>query len=198
MIYLCDFEDSFSFNIYSEILLQGLELEVIPRKKVASFLAEMAQTKTKVNIILGPGPGHPSEYQDIKVELPRVLKNKNIFILGICLGHQFLSEAMGLKVERSLSPKHGENIEIELSPTQMQDFSLPQKLLVQRYNSLAVLENNETEKILSFLKLKAVFHQKELMLLKGERFISYQFHPESVGTTYRSCFFEALRNTDYN
>lgn len=194
MIYLCDFEDSFTYNIYSEVISQGLKIEVISHKKVTNFLEKLAGVDEKTILILGPGPGHPREYQSVKNFLPALMNNRNIKIIGICLGHQLLCEALGLKVERSFNPKHGESIELSLSDETAKDFSLPQHLSVQRYNSLSVLQSIEVEKIISFLKLRAFFHEKELTMLKGERFISYQFHPESVGTTYRSRFFRALHN----
>lgn len=194
MIYLCDFEDSFTYNIYSEVLELGLKIEVISYKKINRLLERVLPLGEKFILILGPGPGHPSDYHEIKEKISKLMENENIMLFGICLGHQLICEALGLSVERALVPKHGESIELNLKEDEAKIFSLPQKLSVQRYNSLAVLQNIETEKIITHLGLEAFFHEKELMLLKGERFISYQFHPESVGTTYRSRFFRALHN----
>jgi anthranilate/para-aminobenzoate synthase component II len=62
-------------------------------------------------------------------------------------------------------------------------------ITVQRYNSLAVRFDDEE------LKKKAdhlYWCQNELIMSKGNSFLTYQFHPESVGTTYPETFFKPL------
>lgn len=192
MIYLCDFEDSFTYNIFTELKLSGLKVMIVPKKKVPSFLEEKMNTTQKEIIILGPGPGHPKEYKETLMALKKALTFSHLYFYGICLGHQLICECLGLAVERSCRPIHGESVLIDLSEEISQRFNLERNLSVQRYNSLAVRMNEKVKYELKKLEVDYFYLQDDLMGIKGKNFLSYQFHPESVGTTFRSQFFRGL------
>ena len=59
---ICDFEDSFTYNIFSELNRIGVDSNVVSFSGIKEFLQKMMNTKDRHVIILGPGPGHPSEY----------------------------------------------------------------------------------------------------------------------------------------
>jgi len=61
----------------------------------------------------------------------------NIFILGICLGHQILAKIDGFIINYSITPKHGEQVIINFNS---------KNILVQRYNSLAVYSPDNPKK----------------------------------------------------
>lgn len=192
MIYLCDFEDSFTYNIYTELCFQKLPIQIIKKKSFINFLEEKILSKEKCLIILGPGPGHPNEYEKVIQVLKKAILEEYLYFYGICLGHQLLCEVLGLSVVRSLHPIHGERVELALSEHTSQIFNIARELKVQRYNSLSVIMNRKEISRLNELGIHHFSHEKELMGLKGKNFLTYQFHPESVGTTFRSQFFRDL------
>ena len=171
-IYIIDFEDSFTFNIATELFIYEKKIEVISHsdffseKKFPIFLQEV---KIPIAVILGPGPGSPEEYRDYFSKIKVLKNNPLIYLMGICLGHQVLGLMDGLSVRASYKPSHGTQVKINFENINM---------LVQRYNSLAVFESRK-----SF---------KEIQIRQWVRGVSYQFHPESIGTENRSLFFKDL------
>lgn len=192
MIYLCDFEDSFTYNIFTELKLLGLDVTIISKKEVPFFLETKMKSTKKEIILLGPGPGHPKEYQETLVSLKKALAFSHLYFYGICLGHQLICECLGLDVERSYRPIHGESVSVDLSLEVSKKFNLASHISVQRYNSLAVRMGPQLKRRLKKLELDYFFVEDDLMGMKGKNFLSYQFHPESVGTTFRSQFFRGL------
>ena len=173
-IYIIDFEDSFTFNIASEIYSYETDLEVIPHHvffSEVSFNDFMKKTDRRIAVILGPGPGSPARYENYFDKIRQLKKVQFIYLMGICLGHQIISLIDGFVIRPSLVPKHGIQIKIHL---------FDQDLLVQRYNSLAVFSSYSDS--------------NEILIRKWEKGISYQFHPESVGSEKRALFFRELLN----
>ena len=160
-IWIIDFDDSFTYNIASE-----------PHTLVPKLL------------ILGPGPGHPDEYK-IESILLEWWKTQ-VPIVGLCLGHQFIARFLGLNVERSHRPIHGEAIRLKTPPYWREHFRLPSQLEVQRYNSLAV----KAKPLPS--GWKGWEHEGEWISFSHKRAISYQFHPESVGTSCPEALFQTM------
>ncbi|MBC77502.1 MAG: hypothetical protein CME64_15975 [Halobacteriovoraceae bacterium] len=192
MVYICDFDDSFTYNIYSEISLSGLKATVISKNSIKEFLETNINTKGKLAIVLGPGPFHPDDYPEIVTAVKKILTRKDLFLMGICLGHQLIARALGYEVDRSINPKHGEveKIGLDIKARKLLGTSESQ-VFVQRYNSLGVKAKDK-----EFLKsndIDAFVNNKEIFMLSGKGLISYQFHPESVGTSFRSRFFRPLK-----
>lgn len=193
---LFDFEDSFTLNIYSELKELGLHCEVVPRAQANDRLSKLcssADFKDREAIILGPGPGHPDEYQDVQKYIPALMDKKNIFLMGICLGHQLIGQSLGLKARRSKKPCHGEVESLVLGNAEKELFGMDlPNINVQRYNSLC-LSLREFKGLGLGKSIKAIGREDEVQLMRSERLISYQFHPESVGTSFRKGFFLPLQ-----
>lgn len=172
-----DFEDSFSFNVVQELTEIGLKVEVI---KWTDF-------KTVTNhdlLVLGPGPGHPDDYQNI-YQMITNWQNAGKKIFGVCLGHQILWRLKGLEVVKSAHPLHGQKIKLNLTQEWQEWLNLPAETWVQRYNSLAVMDGRSDG-------IEKVVENGEIVMSRGPEFISYQFHPESVGTKCRDSFFRPI------
>lgn len=170
-----DFEDSFSFNVIQELIQVGMEVTV---KNWRDFSGDEEADL----LVLGPGPGHPDEYAEI---YPKIQK-WSAKIFGICLGHQILWRMRGLEVKRSQFPLHGQKVKLTLSPDWQKWLNLPDSIWVQRYNSLAVMGETEMDGVINHIE------NGEIMMSRSPEFISYQFHPESVGTNCRDSFFRAV------
>jgi anthranilate/para-aminobenzoate synthase component II len=182
---LVDFHDSFTFNIASELKLLGCSIEVVDYIKWKKYFKDFKKASLT---ILGPGPGHPSSYK-LQHYLGELLNARDGFVAGICLGHQFIGEYLGYSIEKSINPIHGQT-EFLSVPVQWQEIlNLKNNVIhVQRYNSLAVREREKVDHCVLVWK-----KNQEIMAFSGSNFISYQFHPESLGTNFRSSFFTPLR-----
>lgn len=192
MVYICDFDDSFTYNIYSEISLSGLKATVISKNSIKEFLETNINTKGKLAIVLGPGPFHPDDYPEIVTAVKKILTRKDLFLMGICLGHQLIARALGYEVDRSINPKHGEVEKIELNVKARKLLGTSEsQAFVQRYNSLGVKAKGK--ELTKSNDIDAFVNNKEIFMLSGKGLISYQFHPESVGTSFRSRFFRPLK-----
>ncbi len=171
-IYIIDFEDSFTFNIATELYFFEKDIQVVAHldffaaKKFPQFIS---QINSPTAIILGPGPGNPEEYAHYFSQIRFLKENPFIFLMGICLGHQVIALMDGLSIRSSLRPTHGGQVKINFDN---------KNILVQRYNSLGVYDSKKSS--------------KEIQVRQWVRGVSYQFHPESIGTENRSLFFKDL------
>lgn len=172
-IFIVDFEDSFTYNIASVIyehFPHHKSIEVISHSQFfsASFFESIFKSANKMGVILGPGPGHPKMYGHYFPLIENLIKRENTYLMGICLGHQILGFIHGYEIDYCTRPIHGESEEI---------FFQNKVYWVQKYNSLCVKKDGGVSDI-----------------LQGENWISYQFHPESIGTTDNIDFFKPLLN----
>lgn len=183
LVWLIDFEDSFTYNVAAEIERLGMNCEVLPWTHLLGRV-RVGEEDLPQLIVLGPGPGHPDDYG----VGPRLATwwTTGIPLAGICLGHQLIGRMLGLNVVQAVRPMHGERTEL-LSPPEWRDIGIPKKLQVQRYNSLAIPLDK---------KLPPGWvgweYEGEYIAFKHHRSISYQFHPESVGTSCPQALFRPL------
>lgn len=123
-------------------------------------------------VILGPGPGDPSDFNLPKVRVGRALIQRLFAreqpVLGVCLGHQLLCTAMGFKLIRRLEPNQGTQVEVDL-------FGRPE--LVGFYNSFAALA---PEGIVPGLEIATLPGSREIVAMRGPRYGGVQFHAESI------------------
>ncbi|MGB0454784.1 MAG: aminodeoxychorismate/anthranilate synthase component II [Bacteriovoracaceae bacterium] len=190
-----DFHDSFSWNVIDLFSKNHFKLSRHSYKDIQNVVDSKSAPEL---IVLGPGPGHPNDYFEVIDHLRPLFEQGRTFFVGVCLGHQILGILSGGKVVSSKEPMHG--CSVEVSKTDFFNFagsSFPQRkfnneaLLVQRYNSL-VLHSDEDPK-------KSYLYDKngEILAIKGQNFLSYQFHPESVGSSFPSAWFLPIENSLY-
>lgn len=175
-----DFDDSFTWNVVQELEASGLDVTIM-------HWMDFETLPDTDLLVLGPGPGHPDDYQRIFPLLTEWLSKEKPFF-GVCLGHQIFWRLRGENVYRSREPIHGHPVNIELNHDWQNWLSLPSEVRVQRYNSLTVTDEVATRN--PDVKLLSV--DGEVMISRGSHFLTYQFHPESVGTSYRRSFFRPL------
>ncbi len=166
-ILIIDFEDSFTHNIANVLYPFVNSVRVIPHNDFfANAFESLIKSNSRHGLILGPGPGHPDDYKEYFNFITKLMEKSNIYILGICLGHQIIGRIKGFDVRKSNVQIHGQQEKIKFENNEY---------LVQRYNSLSVYEGLEERVILTF-----------------NNGISYQFHPESIGTHDKHIFFQKL------
>ena len=90
MIVLIDNYDSFSYNVYQLIGSVEPDIKVVRNDEVT---IEELEAMNPEALILSPGPGRPED-AGICIKSIKYFKDK-LPILGNCLGHQAICEALG-------------------------------------------------------------------------------------------------------
>lgn len=175
-----DFEDSFSYNVVQEMTDAGFTVDVLNWRDFFEVPKEFDL------LVFGPGPGHPDEYRSLFGSLKFYLSLKRPFF-GVCLGHQIFWRLQGEEVLRSKNPVHGQKVKLELNPEWQSWLGISEReVFVQRYNSLTVFAGTSDP------QYRNLILDEEIMATRGEKILTYQFHPESVGTTFRREFMKAI------
>lgn len=175
-----DFEDSFAFNVIQELTNTGIEVSVLNWK-------DYEENPIEGLLVLGPGPGHPDDYQQVYPLINSWIREKKP-LFGVCLGHQILWRLQDESVVRSKLPTHGQKVKLELSSEWAAWLKLPSTVYVQRYNSLAVLAQSAPRNphLINFIQ------DDEILITRNEHILTYQFHPESIGTSFRKEWAQAI------
>ena len=79
---LIDNYDSFTWNVYQYLILEGASVNVFRNDEIT--LEELIQ-KSPTQLVVSPGPGHPTTDAGISCEAIRYFSGK-IPILGVCMG----------------------------------------------------------------------------------------------------------------
>lgn len=175
MILLIDNYDSFTYNLYQYMSELGEDVKVVRNDAVT--LEEIRAMRPEA-IVLSPGPGTP---KDSGICLDVIASLGDVYpILGICLGHQAITEVFGGVVSHAKRVMHGKQ---SLITHHQKDLftGLPKEIDVMRYHSLVAIEAHFPD----CLEITArALDDGEIMALKHKTLPIYgmQFHPESIGT----------------
>lgn len=178
MLVIIDNYDSFTYNLYQAFATFHNSIKVFRNDKIS--IDEVIGLNPH-GIILSPGPGKP-EKAGICVSLIQALVRRSelaIPILGVCLGHQAITVALGGHVKQSDEICHGKTDLITHGNTILYQ-SLPATFKAGRYHSLIA----EQETLPSSLMIDAVNQNNLIMGIRHRHLPIYgvQFHPESILT----------------
>ncbi|MFN3148726.1 anthranilate synthase component II [Bremerella sp.] len=176
MILVIDNYDSFVHNLAR--YFRQLGQEVLVRRNDAISIEVIQEIKPDA-IVLSPGPCTPTE-SGICLDVVRHLHSAAP-ILGVCLGHQAIVEALGGRVIRSNRPIHGQASRITHEGCGVFR-ELPSPMHVGRYHSLIA----ERESLPACLRIDAQTDDRIIMAVSHETLpiVGVQFHPESVLTEH--------------
>ncbi len=177
MILMIDNYDSFTFNLVQYLGELGAEVKVLRNDEID--VAGIGALKPS-HLILSPGPCTPNEagvcvpaIQAFMGQLP---------ILGVCLGHQSIGQALGGKIVRAQVQMHGKASTIQTDQRGV-FHGLPERFSVIRYHSLAI----ERETCPPELLVTARTDDGEIMGVRHRELAGtatplegVQFHPESI------------------
>ena len=135
MILIIDNYDSFSYNLYQ--LIGSIDPDIKVIRNDAMTADEVLALDPKA-IILSPGPGRPAD-AGICEELAVKAAGK-IPLLGVCLGHQAITEAYGGVVGYAKQLMHGKQSRAEVDVGCELFKGLFIEIDVARYHSLAAEE----------------------------------------------------------
>ena len=173
MILLIDNYDSFSYNVFQLVGSVTEDMKVIRNDELT---IEEIKALEPDAVILSPGPGRP-ENAGVCEE---VVKEINVPILGICLGHQAICEALGGKVTYAKQLMHGKQSVAEVDNESPLFKGMDKNITVGRYHSLCA----DADTLPDCLKVTARTADGEIMAVehKEKPIYGLQFHPESVLT----------------
>lgn len=174
MILLVDNYDSFVYNLARYFEQLGQTTRVV--RNDALTVDELRALRPDA-IVLSPGPGTPNE-AGVSLEVVRQLRGA-FPILGVCLGHQAIAQALGGRVIRAAEPVHGRTSLIEHARDGL-FAGLPSPLRACRYHSLVVDESSLPDD----MQVTARTPDGTIMALQHAREPVYgvQFHPEAILT----------------
>lgn len=171
---LVDNYDSFTYNLVQAFLVLGAEVEVHRNDEIT---VEQALARAPTHVCISPGPGTPYD-AGVSMDIIRAFAGK-VPVLGVCLGHQSITEVFGGKVVRNSRLMHGKTSPVNHDGLGVFE-RLPQPMLVGRYHSLVA----KPESLPACLQVTATTAEGEIMGLRHTELVveGVQFHPESVLT----------------
>lgn len=177
MIVLIDNYDSFSYNLYQLLgsLADG-DIRVVRNDALTvDELAALAPT----GVVLSPGPGAPAA-AGICEEVVRRLTG-TVPILGVCLGHQAICEALGARVVHAAKLMHGKASVAALDGGARLFAGMSERIEVARYHSLEVEEASLPDTLRVTARTQDT---DEVMAVEhvSDPTFGLQFHPESILT----------------
>ena len=177
-ILILDNYDSFTYNLYhivEDLLGEEDTLEVFRNDKIS-----LGDVGTYDKIIISPGPGLPGEAGNT-CELIRHYAHKKS-ILGVCLGHQAITEVFGGRLQNLDKVLHGVAIPTRVVKSDALLFrGCPDQFDTGRYHSWVP----ERKSFPPCLEITAIDQGGNIMALQHKTLDVHgvQFHPESVMTT---------------
>ena len=179
MIVVVDNYDSFTYNLVQRMgeIDASVDVRVIRNDELS--IAELQQLAPE-RIIISPGPCTPSE-AGISVDVVRSFIGQ-VPVLGVCLGHQSIGQALGGKIVRAPQLMHGKTDAIS-HDNQGLFAGLPSPFTATRYHSLVIAPETLPEELVVSAwtdtggerQIMGVRHRQHK--LEG-----WQFHPESFLT----------------
>jgi anthranilate synthase component II len=177
MFLLIDNYDSFTYNLLHFLGELGAKVEV---RRNDALSAEEALALKPEAIVLSPGPCDPDK-AGICLPLIAAAAQARVPLLGVCLGHQAIGQALGGKVVRAATLMHGKLSRIRHAGTGLFK-GVPSPFSATRYHSLIV----ERASLPATLVVSAETDDGVIMGLAHMTLPLWgvQFHPESIASEH--------------
>lgn len=176
MILLIDNYDSFVFNLARYFRRLGHDALVVRNDAID---VPGIRSLRPAAVVVSPGPCAPAQ-AGCSLEVVRQL-HAEVPMLGVCLGHQAIGEALGGRIVRAPEPVHGRTSRVRHDGRGI-FAGLPSPLAACRYHSLVV----EATSVPECLEVSARDDEGLVMALRHRRHpvVGVQFHPESILTEH--------------
>lgn len=176
-VLVIDNYDSFVYTLNGYLQQLGAETDVV-RNDAIDDVDVPARIAEYDAVLLSPGPGTPAG-AGISVSVVRAALGAGSPLLGVCLGHQAIAEALGATVTHADELMHGKTSLIVHDDSSFYA-GVPQPFRATRYHSLAVLDGTVPDEL-------EVTSRTQGGVIMGLRhrdapLFGVQFHPESVLT----------------
>ena len=176
-VLVVDNYDSFVYTLNGYLLQLGAETTVVrndafPATDASAYIADYDA------VLLSPGPGNPAS-AGVSIPVVTAALAATTPLLGVCLGHQAIAEALGGVVTHAEELMHGKTSLIEHDGSAFYE-GVPQPFTATRYHSLAIVDSTMPESLL------ATSHTTAGVIMgvkhRDAPIYGVQFHPESVLT----------------
>lgn len=179
MLLMIDNYDSFTYNLVQYFGELGAEVTVV-RNDEATVDELVAMNPH--HVVISPGPCDPDQ-AGVSLEAVHAFAG-TVPLLGVCLGHQAIGQALGGRIVRAPQVMHGKTSAIH-HDGQGVFLGLEQPLIQTRYHSLVMAP----DQVPSCLEVTAWSHDSmdEPEAIMGVRHKTWtvegvQFHPESIAS----------------
>lgn len=176
-VLVLDNYDSFVYTLDGYLQQLGASTEVIrndsfPAAEAASRVADYDA------VLISPGPGTPAA-AGVSIPVVHAALAAGSPLLGVCLGHQAIAEALGATVTHADELMHGKTSLIRHDDSDFYS-GVPQPFRATRYHSLAVVDGT----VPAELEVTARTEGGVIMAVqhRSAPLVGVQFHPESVLT----------------
>jgi anthranilate synthase component 2 len=192
MIQIVDNYDSFTYNLVQRLgeLDKNLQIRVDRNDQIT---VEEIRARRPDRVIISPGPCTPDE-AGISVECVRQLAGQ-LPLLGVCLGHQSIGQALGARIVRAGRLMHGKTDSI-YHDGQGLFTGLNNPFQATRYHSLIIQPDSLPDELEIAAWSEPPEGPREIMAVRHRQFplVGLQFHPESFltheGTTILQRFLQ--------
>lgn len=176
-ILVIDNYDSFVYTLAGYLTELGAQVTVV-RNDDFTTDAAAATIAEYDGVLISPGPGTPAG-AGVSVAVVHAAIAERKPLLGVCLGHQAIAEALGATVTHARELMHGKTsiITHDNSDTYL---GVPQPFHATRYHSLAIVDGTVPDS----LEVTARTDGGVIMGIRHRSapLVGVQFHPESVLT----------------
>ena len=175
MLLLIDNYDSFTFNLVHFLGELGAACQVVRNDDLTATEAMATGPRA---VVLSPGPCDPDR-AGICLDMVAACASARVPLLGVCLGHQSLGQALGGRVVRAGEIVHGKTSPIRHADRGLFE-GLPDPVECTRYHSLIV----DRATLPDALEVTAELADGTIMGLQHRELPLHgvQFHPESIAT----------------
>ena len=176
-VLVIDNYDSFVYTLNGYLIQLGAETDVL--RNDAFSIDEAADVISKYDaVLLSPGPGTPAD-AGVSIPIVHAALAAGQPLLGVCLGHQAIAEALGATVTHADELMHGKTSLISHDDSGFYA-GVPQPFRATRYHSLAVVDSTVPDDLVVTSRtaggvIMGVRHESAPVF-------GVQFHPESVLT----------------
>ena len=176
-ILVIDNYDSFVYTLSGYLHELGAETTIVRNDDIDA--AEIRRRLPDFDgVLISPGPGTPAN-AGVSIDVVRAVIDTGQPLLGVCLGHQVIAEALGAVVTHAEELMHGKTSRIEHDGSALYE-GVPQPFTATRYHSLAVVDGTVPTEL-------EVTARTDGGVIMGLRHVDrpihgVQFHPESVLT----------------
>ncbi len=176
-VLVIDNYDSFVYTLDGYLQQLGAQTTVVRNDVVAADEAPALIAEYDA-VLVSPGPGAPAE-AGVSIPVVHAAIASGTPLLGVCLGHQAIAEALGATVTHAEELMHGKTSQVKHDGSAL-FVGVPEHFRATRYHSLAVVDGT----VPAVLEVTA---RTEGGVIMGVRhrdapIHGVQFHPESVLT----------------
>lgn len=187
-VILIDNYDSFTWNVYQYLVLEGATVKVFRNDEIS--LDELI-AKKPTHLVISPGPGHPESDAGISNGAIQHFSGK-IPVFGVCMGQQCIIYSFGGKVDVTGEILHGKTSALKHDGRGAYE-GLPTSLDVTRYHSLAGTHSTVPDclEVSSCAELHDKSGKTVIMGVRHKQLAveGVQFHPESILTEHGRTMF---------